>query len=710
MRRSPCFCLILCLICLPVRGLRAAPAERAGLFDPQRHMRVSEVTPGMKGYGLSVFRGTKIERFEVEVVSVLKNFNPKHDVILIRCSGAGLEHSGAISGMSGSPVYLTDEQGHDRMIGAFAYGWPLLKDPLAGVQPIEYMLEMPESDAKPVAASQPAGGSVGMRRGADARQRMHWSLGDVVPLPGGKTPKAFPFASLKSLAPNPDHFDNLADKSRLAPLASPLMVGGVPSGVLDAYAPLLRAYGMIPLQAGGGGSARPNAKDASVQLEPGSVLAVPMVTGDVDFTAIGTVTEVRGGRVFGFGHPFFNEGPTALPMGTGEINGVLARLDQSMKLGSLLSLKGALTTDRAVGVAGAEGEVPVTAPIELRVRYADGSQDDTYHFNCALHPRLTPMLGALALSAAMSGMRELPQYHTINYDLDIAFSNGQDLRMSDVAVNAGGAWPIQGVVLPLVAAMENPFERVTLKKITGTVTVVPEARAAEVLSVNIPRLKYKPGETVKAFVTYRPFRGAEAILPIELQLPSDLGDGTYQLVVGGWERFVTDEQMAQPFRFTAESSEQVFAVLRDVMSMRHNALYVRLLRQPDGIAVGRVAMPRLPSSRRQVLLSSGRSNTTPFVSSTVKVIPTDLVMQGDAEFELQIDADERVETASGRTPKTEPNPAVTPPIEIKQPKSGKVEVPHESPDKDKPAREKPSPSPTPDKPKEPDTPRPDDQD
>jgi hypothetical protein len=351
-----------------------------------------------------------------------------------------------------------------------------------------------------------------------------------------------------------------------------------------------------------------------------------------------------------------------------------------------------------VGVSGALGESPPTAPIELRVVYADGSQDATYRFDCALHPRLTPMLGALALSAAMSGSRELPQYHTINYELAIDFANGQTLKMSDVAVDAGGGWPIEGVVLPLVAAMENPFERVTLKRITGTVTVVPEKREAEILSVNIPRLKYKPGETVKAFVTHRPFRGAESILPIELALPSDLGDGTYQLVVGGWERFMTDEQMAQPFRFTAESGEQVFAVLRDVMSMRHNALYVRLLRQPDGIAVGRVAMPRLPSSRRQVLLSSGRSNTTPFVSSTVKVIPTELVMKGDAEFAIEIDADERVETAAGRAGKTE-TPTVTPAVDVKQSKSGRIELPRES-DKDNPDREKP----TPDKPKQPDVP------
>ena len=43
----------------------------------------------MKGFGLSVFKGTKPERFEVEVVGVLKNVLPKQDMILIRMSGAG---------------------------------------------------------------------------------------------------------------------------------------------------------------------------------------------------------------------------------------------------------------------------------------------------------------------------------------------------------------------------------------------------------------------------------------------------------------------------------------------------------------------------------------------------------------------------------------------------------------------------------------------
>src|SRR5687768_8332404 len=103
-------------VTLLLAALRAGPApaaepNRPTLFDPTRHMRVAEVKAGMKGYGLSVFKGTKIERFDVEVLSVLVNFNPKHDVVLVRCSGANLEHTGSIQGMSGSPIYLDDGTG-----------------------------------------------------------------------------------------------------------------------------------------------------------------------------------------------------------------------------------------------------------------------------------------------------------------------------------------------------------------------------------------------------------------------------------------------------------------------------------------------------------------------------------------------------------------------------------------------------------------------
>jgi hypothetical protein len=229
--------------------------------------------------------------------------------------------------------------------------------------------------------------------------------------------------------------------------------------------------------------------------------------------------------------------------------------------------------------------------------------------------------------------------------------------------------------LPLVAAAENPFERVMLKKLSGTIHVSSQAREAKILSVNLPKIKYQPGETAKFFVTYRPFRDEEAVLPIEFEMPKDLPEGNYQLFVSDWDNYLEQERQARPFRFTAESSSEVFAVLKDLFSVKHNALYVRLLRQADGVAIGRTAMPKLPSSRRQVLLGAGLSNTTAFLSSTLKIIPTEVVMDGTANFAVTIAREAKVENSAGKTPKHETKPpVVTPKIEEK-PKVTKPETP-----------------------------------
>jgi len=132
-----------------------------------------------------------------------------------------------------------------------------------------------------------------------------------------------------------------------------------------------------------------------------------------------------------------------------------------------------------------------------------------------------------------------------------------------------------------------------------------------------------------------------------------LPDDQYQLIVSDWERYFTDQRQAEPFRFTAESIGELFDVLDDFESVRHDALYVRLVRQADGVAVGRTAMPRLPVAIRQALLASGRSDTTAFVTSSVKTIPTDLVMSGSADFTLTIERQAHVEPARTAKPTTQ---------------------------------------------------------
>ena len=79
------------------------------------------------------------------------------DLILFRGSGEVLEHAGIIAGMSGSPVYIDG-----KLVGAVAFAYPFVKDPIGGITPIEEMLELdryPLPDAKDVDAmeSGPAG-------------------------------------------------------------------------------------------------------------------------------------------------------------------------------------------------------------------------------------------------------------------------------------------------------------------------------------------------------------------------------------------------------------------------------------------------------------------------------------------------------------------------------------------------------------------------
>src|SRR5207247_230087 len=108
---------------------------------------LSEVKAGMKGYGLTVFRGTDPERFEVEVLGTIRQFRPHQDLVLIKTMHPRLEIAKVVAGMSGSPVFIDG-----KMIGAYAYGWQFGSEPIAGVTPIHSMLaEM----ARPLPVTQP---------------------------------------------------------------------------------------------------------------------------------------------------------------------------------------------------------------------------------------------------------------------------------------------------------------------------------------------------------------------------------------------------------------------------------------------------------------------------------------------------------------------------------------------------------------------------
>ena len=87
----------------------------------------------------TVFTGTKPEPMEVEILGVLRGARgPGHDMILAQLHGAKPEYTGVVAGMSGSPVYIGD-----KLLGSLSYRiGQFSKDPIAGITPIEQMLEV----------------------------------------------------------------------------------------------------------------------------------------------------------------------------------------------------------------------------------------------------------------------------------------------------------------------------------------------------------------------------------------------------------------------------------------------------------------------------------------------------------------------------------------------------------------------------------------
>src|SRR5689334_18278331 len=111
---------------------------------------LKDIRAGQHGVGRTVFSGARVEEFQIEVLGVLENIGPRQSIILARLSGGPLAQTGVMQGMSGSPVYIDG-----RLAGAVALGFPLAKEPIAGIRPIEEMLRVEPESKKTVASAAP---------------------------------------------------------------------------------------------------------------------------------------------------------------------------------------------------------------------------------------------------------------------------------------------------------------------------------------------------------------------------------------------------------------------------------------------------------------------------------------------------------------------------------------------------------------------------
>lgn len=595
-----------------------------------RYLHHSKLEPGMTGYGLTVMEGTKIARFDAVVVSVVHNWGPQMDVVLCRLSGLGLEKGGIIAGMSGSPVYIKDPaDGKFKLIGAVAYGWSFQKEPICGVQPIAQMLRVMGMQLDPQLPPTP-GPVVADRLVKDGLDEDFVRMA----LDGRKldfSTMEWPRNKLAGAEPATAS----ADRPQLIPLATPLMMGGASRRTLALTEKLLGDSGLIPVQAGsGGGTTRPTTQP--VKLEPGGGVAIPLISGDLDAAAVGTVTEVVGDRILAFGHAFNAEGPVNLPMGPARIYAVINTLSRNFKLGGLDGVSGALTQDEAAGICGQMGVGCQMIPVVVNVEREGVTTK--FQYRVVRHRRLTPRLVTMTLAESLTNRKELPERHTLSYDIALDYGKLGKYHVTNISSGSDISDVVSDLSRPVTSLMNTELgQPVMPDAIEVNVRVQPEQKTAGLLGLKLDHNVYRPGQAVAGTVTLRPARADRTTKPVSIQLPDDLPDGRYTLNVSGADGALVGLREDTPHRFTARNIDQLFKALQEVTGFKQDRLYLRIQLPESGVAINQNELARIPGSMAELLAKSAPLDTTPIRRSLTAQLPADWVIEGGVQADFVVE-------------------------------------------------------------------------
>ncbi|HYQ17188.1 MAG TPA: SpoIVB peptidase S55 domain-containing protein [Polyangiaceae bacterium] len=515
------------LASLPV-GLKSAQA--GGSTSRPDTMPVSQIHRGMKGYGLTVFEGTRPERFDVEVIDVLKNFRPRQDLVLIKTKHPRLEIAKVVAGMSGSPIYLDN-----KMIGAYAYGWSFGSEPVAGVTPIDNMIEdlqrpLPDKifgwPLKPAGAAPKNGSGPQAMNGASRFRGASYDLREHA---AALAQRQAPLGAVTA-----------------TPVATPLLVGGMSNGAIALARDLLSPLGIEPLQAGGGGAQDPAAPK---RYEDGGAIGVQLIRGDMSAMGLGTVTRVEGDKLVAFGHPMMEAGVTSLPTCIGKVLWFLASDQRSFKIGMGVRDVGALIQDRQASITISHSAQAPVVPLKVSIKGMPGLPSSNWSFEIAHEKFMTPSFLSVAIGSALQAVANERQDVSWTAVSKLKIKGYGEIRLEDYGVAMGGTpeageFARSNLVRAVGAVMNNPWQPAFIEGAEVEVELhyardILRLRGAELLEPEIDA-----GEPARVRVTLVPYSGPEQTRILSVPLPAHLAGQTVSLDIA--PGYTEEREVAAP--------------------------------------------------------------------------------------------------------------------------------------------------------------------
>ncbi len=521
-------------------------------------MHLSEVHAGMKGVAYTVFQGTRPEPMNLEVLGVLKNMNgPNSDVILIRLQGTKPEYTGVVAGMSGSPVYIDG-----KLVGALAFRiGQFSKEPIAGVTPIEQMLEintLEETSAKqPATAVTPVGAPGPVSSGLDVQ-----------------------------------NFANL-----MKPMDTPLVFNGFTEEAVRRFAPQFSAAGITPVMGAGSVSDEKQPEP----LVPGSAVSAVLVRGDLSIAATCTVTYVDPERLLACGHPLLQFGNVDIPMNKAQVVATLPSPENAFKIINTTEAVGAFVQDRHTGILGRFDQTPDMIPVTLRVHGV--SNPKTFHYEVLNNPKLTPVAIMSTAYSVLQGINEYGEDVTYRLNGQIDVHGYPEVKLQDMFAPSEGSVPTAAVLAMSLGdrfgrIYDNQFVKPSITGVELDFDILNERRWARLESARTDVTEARPGDQITIEAALRPYRGERIVRQLPIQIPTSTPKGTLRILVSDADTLDKMRKSARPFAQRLDLASTIAMLNKERINDR---LYVSLLEQNPEAMVQDKIMPTLPLSVMNVM-------------------------------------------------------------------------------------------------------------
>jgi hypothetical protein len=554
---------------------------------------LSDVRPGQKGVGRTIFEGDKIDEFQVEILGVLKNaIAPQRDLILARLSGGPLATTGVISGMSGSPVYVDG-----KLVGAVSHAFPLSKDAIAGITPIEEMLTVVPSATASTA---------------------HWSPNEsfrIANVSGGSLDLGRVIVN-EDAAPNLSSLPEARETTSFSSLLLPLRFGGFSNAAIDLFTPQLRRLGLEPMQGGMISGSEQNTPPSPTDLEPGSMISLLLVRGDLNLNIDCTVTFRQGNSLYACGHQVLAEGPAQFPFAPAHVIVTVPSIASSFKVDAPGAIMGTIQQDRFDAIYGLVGEKnPPMIPVHVHLDSTLHRKSD-YNFEMIEEPFLSPLLLNLAVTSALTVTERSIGTSTLNVKAKIRLAGGQFVDLEDVLSGEVGTANMVGVTVaaPLAMLMSSGFPDLKVQDIDLSIDSLDEKRSATLEQVWSTKSEVRPGDHLEVTALLRLPWGATLTEKIPVDVPASVTDKMLQLVVGGGSSI-----NAMEFRFSAlggtpRDAQQLVRALNRMR--RNNRVYALLMAPQRSFVMQGDEYPSPPPSLLQTFMADSAAASSAIFSGT----------------------------------------------------------------------------------------------